>query len=72
MKEHLKLYMLRYASGRLYKTDGGANPPSPVYFSSKDMAKRHRDRLNASGSGGEKVVVSIGPDHRRFRSGTTA
>lgn len=74
MKENEKrLYMLRYASGRLYRINTMQAPeqPMPLYFSSKEKAKRKRDALNAL-SAAEKLVVSIGPDHKRFRSGTTA
>jgi len=74
MKENEKrLYMLRWASGKLYKVNSMQAPeqPMPLYFSTKEKAKRKRDLLNAIGAA-EKVVVSIGPDHKRFRSGTTA
>lgn len=73
MKEALRLYTLRYASGRLYKVNTMQAPelPKPLYFPSKAVAKAERDRLNAIGAA-EKLVVSLGPDHKRFHSGTTA
>lgn len=73
MKENEKrLYMLRYASGRLYRINTTqSDTPTALYFSTKEKAKRKRDALNAL-SAAEKLVVSIGPDHKRFRSGTTA
>jgi|694.fasta_scaffold00761_14 hypothetical protein len=63
----MRLYMLRYASGRAYRTANGEY----VYFNSKDEAKRQRDALNRAVTG-EKAVVSLGPDHKRWRSGRTA
>jgi len=73
MKENEKrLYMLRYASGRLYRINTTqSDTPTALYFSTKEKAKRKRDTLNAL-SAGETLVVSIGPDHKRYRTGTTA
>lgn len=73
MKENEKrLYMLRYASGRLYRVNTTqSDTPMALYFSTKEKAKRKRDALNAL-SASEKLVVSIGPDHKRYRTGTTA
>lgn len=38
----------------------------PLYFRSKVEAKQHRDKENAQ-TGEQTYVVSLGPDHRRFR-----
>lgn len=56
-KSALKLFVMRHRKGGAIVTDEQGNP---VYFSDKQVAKANRK--------GEQVV-SLGPDHRRYKGG---
>ena len=54
-KTALKLFVLRHRKGGAIVTDEQGNP---VYYNDKQVAKNNRK--------GEQVV-SLGPDHRRYK-----
>lgn len=54
----LRLFVLRHGvKGPMVRGEDG----TPLYFSNKVDAKRHRDSIDS------KAVVSYGPDHKRFK-----
>lgn len=59
-----RLFCVRRKSLRVSIIEDDAG--NPLYFPSKVDAKQHRDKLNKE-LGDQFFVVTLGPDHRRYR-----
>lgn len=58
MQQKKRLFAVRHTTSG--KTSG-------AFFSSKKEAKDERDRLNSNQPGEPQYVVTVGPDHQRYK-----